>query len=423
MNQDYKKELEKILEELGNKLDISESEYESAKKSYNKVGDWLSKDDSPLKPYKPKILPQGSFMLGTMIKPIKEGDELDVDLVCKLEKIPSNWTQKKLKEKVGDRLKENGTYDPMIKDRDGGRRCWTLEYSNDSNYHMDILPSTSDANLDSFLNESFFKNLDFDKSKVDELAIRITDKETSPIYETSPNLNEWLKSNPFGYASWFFNIAVKHKSSEKRLFALNESVDPLKPYTKSKMPLQKVVQLLKRDRDIMFSDEKYDSEHKPISIIITTLATKSYDMSEHRGNLIDSFIDIVMNMRNCINIKYNSETGKNEWWIENPVNSCENFADKWVDEPIKEKYFFEWLDSVETHIENFRKEPTLRFLNESLSKRYGKSIVEETFNSIGRGKEKLRNEGKRELAKNGMLGTSVGGNKVKRHNFYGNRDE
>ncbi|HIB36340.1 nucleotidyltransferase [Mesonia sp.] len=420
MQEEYRKELEGILEELGNKLDISETEYEAAKRSYNAVGDYLSKDNSPLKPYNPEILPQGSFMLGTMIKPVNEGDELDVDLVCKLEKIPSYWTQKILKDNVGDWLKSNGRYEAMIKNKGGGRRCWTLHYADDTNYHLDILPSTTDMNLKVFLSESLFKKHDFDLSEVDELAIRITDKESSPIYEESTDINDWLKSNPFGYATWFFQIAVKHQESEKRLFALNESVNPLKPYTKRKMPLQRVVQLLKRDRDIMFSDKKYDCEHKPISIIITTLAAKSYDLSQHKSNLLESFIDIVNNMRDCIERKYNPESGEYEWWVENPINTCENFADKWPKEPIKEEYFFEWLESVESYVEKLQTQPKITFLSDSLSKRYGDNVVTETFNAIGKQKEMARIDGKRELGRNGMLGTLVGGKTVKNHNFYGN---
>ncbi len=90
---------------------------------------WLSKEGSPLYPYNPRILPQGSFMLGTIIKPINDEDDIDIDLVCKLNGKPINWTQKHLKDTVGDRLKDHSTYEEMIEDKDGGRRCWTLEYS------------------------------------------------------------------------------------------------------------------------------------------------------------------------------------------------------------------------------------------------------------------------------------------------------
>jgi trans-aconitate methyltransferase len=78
---EQKTQFSDILEELGKSLDITETEYDAAVKSYNAVGEWLSQQNSSLFPYKPRILPQGSFMLGTMIRPISDEDDLDIDLV------------------------------------------------------------------------------------------------------------------------------------------------------------------------------------------------------------------------------------------------------------------------------------------------------------------------------------------------------
>ena len=344
MEKKYKKEINEILNELGNNLDISETEFKIAVKSYEAVGDWLSKESSPLYKFKPRILPQGSFMLGTMIKPINEEDELDIDLVCKLEGKPNTWTQKDVKDIVGDRLKDHGTYVDMIEDNEGGRRCWTLKYSDDSNYHMDILPAVTDENFMSFLKESFNNYQKIDPEKV---AIRITDKEEYN-YETSINSDEWMKSNPFGYAQWFFQKAIIKST---KLFSLNESVDPVREFQKEKWPLQRVVQLLKRHRDIMFSSENYDIEDKPISIIITTLSSRAYDKSE---DVVSAFSNIVEKMRGMIEEKLNHETGELEKWVSNPVNKEENFADKWPLERQKEEYFYMWLDKLEGDLKTIR---------------------------------------------------------------------
>jgi len=132
MNELYKNEINSILEKLGKELDISESEYKAAEKSYIAVGNYLSEGTSPLLQYNPKIIPQGSFMLGTIVKPISEDDDIDIDLVCKLEKKPDSWTQEDLKNAIGDRLKASNKYNDMLEDINGGRRCWTLEYSEDA---------------------------------------------------------------------------------------------------------------------------------------------------------------------------------------------------------------------------------------------------------------------------------------------------
>lgn len=139
LTQEEKKQFGEILETLGETLDITETQYNTAVSSYGAVGEWLAKPESSLAPYKPVVRPQGSFMLGTMIKPICEDDDLDIDLVCELTGKNPRWTQYHLKQVVGNRLKANETYKNML---DGeGRRCWTLMYSDSANYHMDILPS------------------------------------------------------------------------------------------------------------------------------------------------------------------------------------------------------------------------------------------------------------------------------------------
>jgi hypothetical protein len=100
-----KTQFNEILEELGRNLDISETQYNAVSKSYEAVGLHLAKHDSPLGQYDPQIQPQGSFMLGTMIQPIHEDDDLDVDLVCRLVGKQESWTQYDLKQAVGDQLK------------------------------------------------------------------------------------------------------------------------------------------------------------------------------------------------------------------------------------------------------------------------------------------------------------------------------
>lgn len=66
-------------------------------------------------------------MLGTMIKPIHDDDDLDIDLVCELIGKNPEWTQEILKIKVGEQLMENDIYKSKVKLKNG-RRCWTLYY-------------------------------------------------------------------------------------------------------------------------------------------------------------------------------------------------------------------------------------------------------------------------------------------------------
>lgn len=415
MKQHYKEEINEILNRLGEELDISKTEYDAAKKSYEAVGNWLSSDDSPLAEFNPEILPQGSFRLGTVIKPINEEDDIDIDLVCMLDGKPFSWTQYNLKEAVGDRLKDHGVYRDMIEDKSGGRRCWTLEYSNSANYHMDILPSITSENYKMYLSESFSN--DDTEIDVENLAIRITDKEEKN-YKTERDIGFWNKSNPFGYAKWFYKRAIYDAT---KMYSLNEAVEPVDDYSLNKLPLQRVVQLLKRHRDIMFLEDQYDICDKPISIIITTLAARAYDRSD---NILDAFSGIVSRMRNYITEKHNPASGKTEKWVVNPINPEENFADKWSDTPQKEEYFFDWLDRLEADLDSIKSSEGIGMmtLNESFSAKFGEKVSKKAFSAFGENKRKLREEGLRKMSTaTGMLG-SIGDTTVKNHNFYGSNE-
>lgn len=407
----YTRELNEILGILSENLDISKTQYEQAVQSYQAVGNLLSTEYSELAKYEPKILPQGSFLLGTVIKPICEEDDIDVDLVCQLMRKPNHWTQRHLKDAVGDILKGSERYRKMIKDGDGGRRCWTLVYADTSNYHMDILPAVADGNLEAFLKEGFGIEDSYDYEKG---VIKITDKEADN-FSTETNSTHWLKSNPFGYARWFY---VQSITDNERKFSLNETIEPIQGYSANKSPLQRVVQLLKRHRDIMFSREDLDSENRPISIIITTLAARAY-ADNKMNNVLDAFISIAGNLKNYIEESVD-ETGAQIKLVKNPVNSSENFADKWQEVKQKQDYFYMWLDQLESDIQNMRNGEGLglSYLNESFTKMFGENLSRKTFSDLGKIKRTMREEGKRKMAsKTGVLGTT--GTVIKRHNFYG----
>ena len=84
MTQEQITHFDGIFNALCTYLDITETQFDAVVRSYRAVGDWLAKSDSSLAPYKPLIRPQGSFLLGTMVRPINENDDLDIDLVCEL---------------------------------------------------------------------------------------------------------------------------------------------------------------------------------------------------------------------------------------------------------------------------------------------------------------------------------------------------
>ena len=165
-------------------------------------------------------------------------------------------------------------------------------------------------------------------------AICITDRETWDKDIERP------KSNPRGYVEWFKNRMRVRLEEARRVVAMAEKaeVHEIEDF-KIRTPLQQVIQLLKRHRDLRYNGD----DDKPISIIITTLAARGYN---NEADLSEAILNVVPCMRNAI------ENRHGVCWIPNPVNPQENFADKWADHPRKQRIFFEWLDAVEREYKN-----------------------------------------------------------------------
>ncbi|MEC9281792.1 MAG: hypothetical protein VX642_03705 [Bdellovibrionota bacterium] len=144
--------------------------------------------------------------------------------------------------------------------------------------------------------------------------------------------DDWQISNPEGYAKWFESQIT---NSVKKDYMEKAQVDEL-PLFKRKAPLQRVIQILKRHRDIMFQGNE---DSKPISIIITTLAAKAYN---GEMDLESSLISILSSMGSLIN----SSSPR----IPNPVDPAEDFSDKWGTAEggrlQLEENFWNWLEQA-----------------------------------------------------------------------------
>ncbi|MEP0938191.1 MAG: nucleotidyltransferase [Ekhidna sp.] len=400
---EQKKQFSDILEELGRTLDITEEQHKAAVTSYEFVGEWLSKDDSPLAPYQPEILPQGSFMLGTMIRPTNEDDDLDIDLVCRLEGKQFSWTQVDVKAIIGDRLADHGMLKKLLELPDG-RRCWTLQYSDSANFHMDVLPAVTSSGY-RILMERTFSETD---ASADTLAIRITDK-YEENYRTDPIPENWPKSNPFGYGKWFESRA---RISGREIKMMSEAVQPVPRYQKNKLPLQRVVQILKRHRDIMFNGD----EDKPISIIITTLTARAYQQETDIYQALQNALDRIPAF---IEERWSDKYQRNIKWISNPVNPEENFADKWPEKPQKEANFYDWLTHVKKDISEALGQSSMTAVMESLKQPFGDKVINEALGGYGKSLLHQRESGAMKMAAGTGVVGEVGRTTVTQHNPYG----
>lgn len=423
INENQKKQFNDLLEILSENLSITKTQHETAVQSYKAVGKFLSNDNSSLSVYQPYIKPQGSFIIGTTIQPIDPNDDIDLDVVCEFKRKPENWAQYHLKNAVGNRLEESDRYREMLDEE--GRRCWTLNYrenteSANQRYHMDILPALISSGYAIILEKAMSADSYED---FDQLQLSITDKEESG-YDTEVRSEFWKQSNPYGYAIWFMNIAKTIKGVKKRTFSLNEAVKPVPEYQEARLPLQKVVQLLKRHRDIYFTHEQDEDvkKQKPISCIITTLAARAYREEEE---LIDALWGVINRMEDEIEFVFDPNLNKDVEWISNPTNRKENFADRWNDEgSVRRENFYRWLEQVKADLRDAQSKTGLQNISESLKNSFGKDAVLKTFSEYANRSRLLTESGQNNIdRKLGVVGTATAGltsiNSIKPHKFFG----
>lgn len=358
-----------FLERVASDIDIPPCKYQDAVDRYQSVGQWLQDGEYPGVQDELRICVQGSFRLGTVVRPIRDGIEAcyDIDLVCELPLRKDQTTPQSVKTMVGDRLKEHGTYKKMLEPE--GRRCWTLEYAEEDGvgFHMDVLPSVPDA-----------------RGPLDT-CIAITNR-ADAVYS-------WTASNPRGYGNWFDQknalAFAREAFDQKRAIQRRESliyasIDQV-PDQLVRTPLQRSIQLMKRHRDLRFNHHDR-IDYTPISIIITTLAATLYanetdvysalsgitrKLQAHAALVEGKTID-----RSLTEMGLIRRLPDGKWYIGNPANPNENFADRWHDDNhARARAFFAWVDQLQKDLVNIVAETSPRVLKEHLGCALGVAVV------------------------------------------------
>lgn len=337
------------LDQIATELDISDTDFKEAEEHYLAIGEWLGGDGSNLAVYRPVIYPQGSFALGTVVKPLGR-DEYDIDLVCHLSISPSAVTPVVLKKLVGERLRQHGTYATMIEEKN---RCWRLNYAGE--FHMDILPAIPDNS-----------------------------RGTNAILIPDRQLSCWTQSNPKGFAAWFGQRMIVQLT--KLAEARGANVQDLPVYS-VRTPLQRAIQLLKRHRDSRFNGGAL-ADDKPISMIITTLAAQIY---QGEADIFSAMTNIVNTLaayspllvqggqvqERIAKMGIIAKGQDSRWYIPNPVNPDENFADKWhEDKDRKAKAFFQWVSWLQTDLPQILSHLKAENISPTLKAAFGSTVVE-----------------------------------------------
>lgn len=370
--------IDDLLLRVTKKLDISEVLFQDAKSQYDGLSKCIEKETEFLI----SVYPQGSFALGTVIKPISDKDDYDLDVVCELNN-KHNFTAEELKFEVKNWLKKYREIERI----ENKRRCWHVEYKGLEQFHMDVIPAYND------IIEIFITNHD------EEL-----------------DLYRYIKSNPKGYKEWFFKQAKKQSirlyeqyCKDNNIVYEEMNVEEL-DRQKYKNTLQQTVQLLKRHRDILYKD---NPEDKPTSIIITTLSAYLYDNND---SILASIIHILNNMESYV--FNNMENG--EYKILNPTCSDENYAEKWNTNPKRRDEFFKWLKQAKNDFSFDRLSKLDRIgIGKEIKRLFGENLGVTIFNEIAEEERKsILNENLKVNTSTGSL-SKEGNITVPKNRHYG----
>ena len=219
-------------------------------------------------------------------------------------------------------------------------------------------------------------------------------------------------SNPYAYHIWFEKRMMDILMIQKREFAAKNQVGIDKvPTYKMRTPLQKVIQLLKRHRDICFQS---NPDVVPISITITTLAAQAYG---GETDVYEALRNVLVKMPEHINCR------NGVYWVENPVMKEENSADKWALEPTKRDAFFKWVNRAQKELAT---DPLSCYGINTVAEHYkhllGQAPVERAVNSLGNDVLTARKNGNLYISGLGgglNVSQQKGDKQVKEHTFFG----
>lgn len=281
--------LNAILELLCYRIQLPDEHFKLARSYYLEVGEWLTKLGSNVRPYSPRVFHQGSMLLDTTVKPIGK-TQFDLDAVCLLTQC-EKLSPREVFDLVWKRLKESPKFKDIIRPKP---RCIRIDLT--GKFHIDVVPAVP------YPGNS-------------ETSIRIPD---APVESA-----RWKDSDPEGFAAWFEKQCLKKKGGVRK-FSYNMSeaqVDPIpdRPAYRSKKPLKRAVQLIKRWRDKRFLGSE---ELSTPSIVITKLAADYYD-----GDLV--LTDAVAIILDRMHARF--EQGRPK--VYNPVNNKELISEKWESSP------------------------------------------------------------------------------------------
>ena len=361
-------------------LDISPTMFKQAEEKYKAIASFLNDHGIVA-----DIYPQGSFALGTVVRPILKTNSMhyDLDFICQIEGNADTNTPSSTRKQIIESLQNNEIYKSRMVIYD---KCITIQYTdiNKIGFSIDIVPATDETDLHKIL-----LKVKSDYPELIDSAIAIPKCTENEKYS-------WITNNPKGFQDWFSSINkpfldYSRESYRKTMFLehsdIFSSIEEI-PHELERSSLQRVIQILKCHRDNFYSHFDKGEDIKPISAIITVLTSqiaKDYSPSCSIFELLEhvlielntysehqSLTDDQFRMKNP-NKEIISHI-QSKWNISNPANPNDNLADQWNNNSEIPKYFFLWIRAALSDFINLSKNDNIKFRS-VLENSFGHNLV------------------------------------------------
>lgn len=354
----FRDEIEEILlADIAVKIQLTQTEQDTAVEHYEAIEKWLERDTSPLKGKIVRIYPQGSMAIGSTISSSQDAEEFDIDLVVELA-LPRDSTPAFVLGVLFEAIRgEPGSQYYDVTELNS--RCVTVHYEN---MHLDLCPAILEERRP---------------------------PRTSVMFHHNEERGENYRHirNPWGFAEWF-NRSLSEDLEYAEFYvargvaALRANAEPVPDLVPVYNKPRKVValQLLKR-----FRNHRYEQRatRGPPSVILSHLAIESgdsvgglfYEIELQAKHLERSFSGPLLELRN---------------------QACPQddiLTDRWPKDPACQREFYRDVRHLQGRLVALRLASSLREKQAILADLFGERATSDAFERLRRTYDERADQG------------------------------
>jgi hypothetical protein len=184
--------------------------------------------------------------------------------------------------------------------------------------------------------------------------------------------------------------------------------------------LRRIVQIAKRHRDVHFLDD--DQRLAPLSIVITTLASRAYEYCVTQFEY-DHELDLIVDVLRRVPAMLQNGTveGRTVWYLWNQTSAGENFCEKWNKHPERAGAFFDWHDKVVADVEQLAAASGLDQVRRLLGDIFGSAPANKAMDSLTERVGTARAASRLSVTKPAgiIVGAAAGATPVRCNTFFG----